>query len=82
MWKERIKELLEEYKNITDHYVDQEYSEDKLEECMLILAKEVHEKACEDQKEICWKKALIFTKDGMNFIDDNSILYAPNAKFE
>ena len=79
-WKTRAKEILQEkYKigvEIPDGiHLDFDYLYNSIEE----LLKEVHDKACEEQKKIDSERALIVWE---SFIDKDSILNSPNANFE
>lgn len=60
MWKERVKELFDKYSDI--YYFGKGDSEDLMNKedftkYVLLLAQEVHNKACEEQKIICWEKS-------------------------
>lgn len=85
MWKERAKEILDSkcIKSIKIFDIlycrnkgipnwDKDDLSQNISDAMLQLAKEVHEKACEEQKKIC-----------SNYFQlEETILNAPNAKFE
>ena len=85
MWKEIIEELFD--KNCDIYHFEEGPRENLIDKedftkVVLEFAKEVHDKACEEQKEICLENAYIRSKDYMDFIDEDSILKCPNARFE
>lgn len=96
MWKERAKEILDSkcIKSIKIFDIlycrnkgipnwDKDDLSQNISDAMLQLAKEVHEKACEEQKKIC---ANNLRQNLFSFFpyenSQLSILNSPNAKFE
>ena len=78
MWKEKAEFLL---MNNVDTIINGTYTD--IVNAMLQLAKEVHNKACEEQKKICLKHAQAYLQqDDELIISMGSILNSPNAKFE
>ena len=60
---------VEYFKNISIDYLVAKFKE---------LAKEVHDKACEEQKQICAEEAKIYWE---SHVDRDSIINSPNANF-
>ena len=71
LMKIRLREILARYKNVGDHYADQEYSEDNIIEAMKV--------ACERTVDSCNRCARVLIHRDECDVDDESILRVKTA---